>query len=894
MEKVYNPLFVEEKWINQWQKEGVFSQKIDKSKKPFTVVIPPPNITGALHMGHALNNTLQDIIIRYHRMKGENTYWVVGTDHGGIATQNVMEKILKTEGILKNDIGREVFLDRMWKWYDECGNTILNQLKKLGCAIDFSKENVRFTMDDERSHAVRTAFYQLWKEGLIYRGKRMINWCPRCYTALSDIEVEYQEEKSKLWYIKYPLEDNSGYITVATTRPETMLGDTAVCVNPKDERYRNYIGRYLVLPLVGRRIKIIADERIDMSFGTGAVKITPSHDPLDLEIAQDHELESVVVISDDGRMINCPKKYEGMKVLKAREEIVNDLYMAGFIEKEEPYTHNVGKCYRCDNYIEPLVSEQWFVKTKPLAEKAIEVIVNDKVRFYPDKWKKMVLDWLNQIEDWCISRQIWWGHRIPAYYCRDCSGDGLVFNDKGEIIRIIMEKGAKPIVSDTKPVICPNCGSIDIVQDPDVLDTWFSSALWPFSVFGWPKKTKELEYFYPTSVLVTGYEILYLWVARMIMSGLFHIGDIPFSKVYVHGIVRDKHGQKMSKSKGNVIDPLDMMSKYGTDAMRFTIAINSIGGKDIPFSENSIIGGRNFINKIYNASRFVLMNVKDNEKYFFNLDELDLSDRWILSRLCGVFIDYKRLMDEYMISEALDKVYGFIWDEFCDWYIEISKMYLNNLNKRRIKIAVILDVLKSSLKMLHPFTPFVTEEIYQSLKRYFNEDFKFIIESKYHIHTELKDSKAVWDMEILKEVIKEIRTIRSEFSIHPAKEIDVFLSSEKQNIDFIRNYEDYIKHLAKVKNIQYYSINNVKTIRGFAKGYEIYVVIDGDMDIEKQKLRILKEIDNISNSVVRWKNTLSNPNFTRKAPSEEVERLEKLVNENTLKLEKLKKMIAQL
>ncbi|MCX7642059.1 MAG: valine--tRNA ligase [Elusimicrobiales bacterium] len=892
MEKVYNPRSVEEKWIDRWQKNGIFSPNIDKTKKPFTIVIPPPNITGALHMGHALNNTLQDIIIRYHRMKGENTYWVVGTDHGGIATQNVMEKTLKKEGVNRSDIRREKFLERMWSWYIECGDTILSQLKKLGCSIDFSKENIKFTMDEERTKAVISAFYQLWKSNLIYRGKRMINWCPRCYTALSDIEVEYEEEKSKLWYIRYYLEDKTGYIVVATTRPETMLGDTAVCVNPSDERYKNLIGKYLILPIVGRKIKVIADEKIDIGFGTGAVKITPAHDPLDYEIAQKHLLDLVVVISDDGRMINCPDKYLGMKIFKAREEIVRDLKNSNLIEKEEDYIHNVGKCYRCDNHIEPLISEQWFVKTKPLAQKAIEVINSNKIKFYPEKWKKMLLDWLINIEDWCISRQIWWGHRIPAYYCKTCSGKGIVTNDKGEVVKVIMEKGAKPIVSEIKPVSCPDCGDNDLIQDPDVLDTWFSSALWPFSVFGWPKQTEQLKYFYPTSALVTGYEILYLWVARMIMSGLFHMNEIPFSKVYVHGIVRDKYGQKMSKSKGNVIDPLDMMQKYGTDAMRFTLAINAGGGKDIPFSENAIVGGRNFINKLYNVSRFLFMNIKDEKENELHINNLDLSDKWILSRLYNVYSNYQKLMNEYMLSEALDLIYDFVWDEFCDWYIELSKMYLTT-DKRSIKISVMLNVVKNSIKMLHPFIPFVTQEIYESLKKYINENFEFITQSFIHVYN-FYEQDSIDNMEILMAIIKEIRTLRSEFSIHPAKEINVIVSSDNNVLYLVKRYESYIKHLARVKNLSYSIVSGIRTIRGFAKGCQIYIVIDSDMDADKQKMRIIKEIENLNISISKWKTMLSNSKFIEKAPQTEVNRIEKLVKENIIKLDKLKEMISEL
>ncbi|NLI10270.1 MAG: valine--tRNA ligase, partial [Elusimicrobia bacterium] len=520
--KTYQALETEEKWIRIWQEKGLFKPKEEKGKKSFTIVIPPPNITGALHMGHALNNTFQDIFIRYSQMTGKSAYWVPGTDHGGIATQNVMEKALKAEGKTKEDLGREAFLERMWAWYGECGNTILNQLKKLGCSIDFSKENIRFTMDEERAKAVFESFRQLWEKGLIYRGERIINWCPRCYTALSDIEVEYEEEKSFLWHIKYPLAGESGHITVATTRPETMLGDTAVAVNPKDKRYSKIIGKKLKLPLTQREIPIIADEEVDMTFGTGAVKVTPFHDPADFEISLRHSLPSIQVISYEGKMENCPEKYLGKKAAAARKEIVEDLKDSGFLEKEEPYKHNVGKCYRCSNHIEPLVSEQWFVKTKPLAEKAIEKTEKGEFSLYPENWKNPFLLWLKNIKDWCISRQIWWGHRIPAWYCKNCAKEHLFFDEKGSLKRVSLKNKIKPVISDKKPQKCEICESAEMLQDPDVLDTWFSSALWPMSVFGWPKKTAQLEYFYPTSLLITGYEILYLWVARMVMSGLFH------------------------------------------------------------------------------------------------------------------------------------------------------------------------------------------------------------------------------------------------------------------------------------------------------------------------------------------------------------------------------------
>lgn len=892
--KTYAPKLVEEKWIDLWQKERLFAMHIDRSKKPFSIVIPPPNITGALHMGHALDNTLQDILIRYKRMSGYNTYWAVGTDHGGIATQNVLEKTLLKEGIKKSDMTRQDFLDRMWKWYDECGSTILNQLKKIGCSIDFSKENIRFTMDAPRTLAVNTAFKELWNKELVYRGERMINWCPRCYTALSDIEVEYEEEKSKLWYIKYPVENSSDYIVVATTRPETMLGDTAVAVNPDDEKYKKFTGKNIILPLVNRKIKIIADEKVEKTFGTGAVKITPAHDPLDYEISQRHSLEIIKVISDDGRMINCPEKYLGLKVIKAREEIVKDLESAGYLVKEEPYTHSVGKCYRCSNSIEPMISEQWFVKTKPMAENTIKVLNDKKISFYPERWVKPLRDWLDNIQDWCISRQIWWGHRIPAYYCKKCSSSGLVFNEKGEIVKVSIRSGAKPIVSVEKPSVCPDCGSSELVQDPDVLDTWFSSSLWPMSVFGWPKKTEELAYFYPTSVLVTGYEIIYLWVSRMISSGIFHMGDIPFEKVYIHGIVRDKHGQKMSKSKGNVIDPLDMMLKYGTDAVRFSLAISAIGGKDIPFSENSIIGGRNFINKLYNVSRFIQMNIKDDETYNLDENKLDLTDRWILTRVNEVADEYRRLMDDYMLSEALDVVYGFVWDEFCDWYIELSKLYLNTDIKNH-KMGVILKVFGLSVKMLHPFIPFVTEEIHSALKEKFGDEAKFLVDTRIKKINDLRDGFSKERMGLLMDIIKEIRTLRSEFSIHPTKEIDVSLVSKKERITEISDYTAYIKHLAKISKLGILdSFNGGRSIKSVAGDFEIYVMVDGDIDIDKEKRRIALEIEALNRSNEKWSSVLNDKEFLSKAPESEVKKVKDRLSENLVKLEKLTKMLGGL
>jgi len=902
LHKTYAPKSVEEKWIKLWQENKLFSTKPLPDKKSFVIVIPPPNITGALHMGHALNNTLQDILIRYKRLAGENSCWIVGTDHGGIATQNVMEKILKLEGKKKEDLGRENFLKRMWKWYEECGNTILEQLKKLGCAIDFSKENIRFTMDEKRSKAVFQAFKELWEKGLIYRGERMINWCPRCSTALSDIEVEYEEEKTNLWHIKYPIKNTDEFIVVATTRPETMLGDTAVAVNPEDKRYKKLIGKTLILPLVGREIPLIADSVIDMDFGTGAVKVTPGHDPVDFEISLRHNLPQIQVISYEGKIINSPEKYNSKKVSLVRKEIVEDLKQNGFLLKEEPYTHNVGKCYRCSNNIEPLVSEQWFVKTKPLAEKAIEKVKNKEITFYPENWIKPFMDWLENIQDWCISRQIWWGHRIPVWYCIDCNKDKLPLteNKQGTQLTILPGKrnNAIPIISDKKPHKCEKCGGQNFVQDPDVLDTWFSSALWPFSVFNWPLKTQELKYFYPTSVLVTGYEILYLWVARMIMSGLFHLNQIPFSKVYVHGIVRDKHGQKMSKSKGNVIDPLDMMSKYGTDSMRFSLIIQAIGGKDIPFSENSIIGGRNFINKIYNVSRFIQMNINPNEKYELDTSDIDLTDKWILNKYNKLIREYKELMEKYLLPEAIDKLYGFLWDDFCDWYIEFSKVSIhqNTPNKNK-KLGILINVFINSLKMLHPFTPFITEEIFNELKNYIKSNSNFIIEERLPCYTkELDYEKEISDVLEIMDIIREIRTLRSQFGIQPQKKIKVIITSYEDDFEKIKVFEKYILALSNLEEIQ--TGKNIEkpkmAVSGISSKYNIYVLIDGNIDMEKEKTRLKKEYLSISENLKLWQKRINDESFIKNAPKEEVLKLKERIDENFGKINRIENMLKEL
>jgi valyl-tRNA synthetase len=910
MEKTYSPKKVEEKWLKKWQDSGIFKPYIDKGKKPFVIVIPPPNITSALHMGHALNNVLQDILIRYKKISGENAYWVPGTDHGGIATQNVMEKILKSEGKTKEEIGREEFLNRMWKWYGECGSTILNQLKKLGCAIDFSSENIRFTMDENRAKSVFRAFKELWDKGYIYRGERLINWCPRCGTALSDLEVEYDEEKSHLWHIKYPVIGDDYYLVVATTRPETMLGDMAVAVNPQDKRYKLFIGKKLRLPLTEREIPVIADEAVDMSFGTGAVKVTPSHDAVDFEIGKRHNLEFLQVIDYDGRMINCPEKYVGKKALTVREEIISDLKEKNLLEKEEPYSHNVGKCYRCHNHIEPLISEQWFVKTKPLAEEAIKKVANKELVFYPESWSKSFMAWLENIKDWCISRQIWWGHRIPVWYCIDCNKDKLPLighgqgaTGEGEKLPSIASwtllpgkrNDASPIISQNKPEKCEKCGGQNFIQDPDVLDTWFSSALWPFSVFDWPQKNERLDYFYPTSVLVTGYEILYLWVARMVMSGLFHMKQLPFTKVYLHGIVRDKSGQKMSKSKGNGIDPLNIMDKYGTDAVRFSLAIAAIGGKDIPFSENSIIGGRNFVNKLYNVSRFIQMNVEE-KIYRTDFDKLDLSDRWILHRYNEIVKEYKKLMDDYLLPEAIDKVYGFVWDEFCDWYLEFSKPYLNDEKTKENKLALIIDIFIGSIKMLHPFTPFVSEEIYEALSKYAGKKYESIMLDKLPQYNEaFKDEKSYQSMKDIMEVIRAIRAVRSQFNIMPSKTIKAIISSSA-SLENLKENISYIINLSKLSELKFEDKikRPEKSISSVVGDYNVYILIDENIDVEKEKKRLSDEIKQLTEMLEKWKNKIEDKSFINNAPKSEVDKLLLRVRETEDKSVRLNNLLEDL
>ncbi|HEA47238.1 MAG TPA: valine--tRNA ligase, partial [bacterium] len=855
--------------------KGYFHAEVDRKRKPFTMVIPPPNITGSLHMGHALNSTLQDILVRYKRMRGYNACWIPGTDHAGIATQNVVERELLKEGKSRFDLGRKKFIEKVWEWKKKYGNRIIEQLKRLGCSCDW--ERLRFTLDKECSEAVTETFVKLYEKDLIYRDEYIINWCPRCQTALSDIEVEHEDEKGYFYYIKYPFKSQvagrrsqvarkttsdkrratSDYITVATTRPETMLGDTAVAINPKDKRFKRLIGKTLILPIMNREIPLIADDYVDPEFGTGAVKITPAHDPNDFEIGRKHKLPEVRVIDTSGKMTREAGKYEGLDRYECRKRLLEDLEKEGYLEKKEDYLVPVGRCYRCSTSIEFLISLQWFLKVRDLAKPAIEVVKEGRIEYIPKRWEKVYLDWMEGLKDWCLSRQIWWGHRIPVYYCQNCisqvAGRRSSETIRDQAKRAISDKQVEPIVARKKPKECPKCGNRNLVQDPDVLDTWFSSALWPFSTLGWPKKTEDLAYFYPTSLLITGHEIIHLWVARMIKMGLELMGDIPFSEVYIHGIVRDKKGKKMSKSLGNVIDPLDIIAEYGTDALRFTLASSCAQGQDLQLFDEKFISSRNFTNKIWNASRFVLMNLKDFKPASSIQDlgsSLTLVDRWILSRYHRTVKEVTDSIENYRISEAAQILYRFVWHEFCDWYLELIKPRLNDgeidprssildpgkerkpassiqhPGSKEVAQYVMYLVLEGTLRLLHPFMPFITEEIWQQLKKVTQlpsypvtqlknkknhqtikpsnrQTESIMISSWPELDKRRINAKIEKEMALVIEVTTSIRNIRSEMGPAPQKKIEAFLKIRKKDqLKTIDANATYIRNLARVSRIE--------------------------------------------------------------------------------------------
>ena len=849
LEKAYSPHQVEQKWYTFWEKRGYFHAKAQNHPEPFSIVIPPPNVTGSLHMGHALNNTLQDILIRYQRMDGKNTLWVPGTDHAGIATQYVVEKELAKDKKTRKSLGRERFIERVWQWKKEHGGIIIEQLKRLGASCDWARE--RFTMDEGLSQAVREVFVCLYEEGFIYRGDYIINWCPRCQTALSDLEVNYKEISGKFYYIHYPLTKGRKTITVATTRPETMLGDTAVAVHPEDERYRNLVGKEVLLPLMGRIIPIIADEYVDRNFGTGALKVTPAHDPNDFEVGARHNLPTIKVIDETGKMNQNAGPYQGLDRIYCREKVVEDLKKQKLLKKTEKYSHNVGHCYRCNDVIEPTLSKQWFLRTGPLAKPAIAAVKKGRTRIIPSAWEKTYFEWMENIRDWCISRQIWWGHRIPAWYCRSC----------GELM-----------VSRVEPRICKNCGSKEIEQEADVLDTWFSSALWPFSTLGWPAKTKELEVFYPTSVLVTGFDILFFWVARMMMMGLKFMGEVPFRDVYIHALVRDAEGQKMSKSVGNVIDPVVMIEKYGTDTFRFTLAALAAQGRDVRLSEDIICGYRNFTNKIWNASRFVFVHLKDfkTEKNFNPLNHYSLADKWILSRTNNLIRTVRRALDSYKFNEAANSLYQFIWHEFCDWYIEFSKERLvNGENKeacRRATQQVLVDVLNIILKLLHPFMPFVTEEIWQKLP---GNKGSITVSHFPKENREFCNVEAEEGLELIKEVIYNIRNIRGEMHLPPSQKVEVWLfCGNDETAQLLQKHKNFLVQLALIKSLRFPTSRKrpIAAATAIVRDIEICIPLEGLIDFEEEDKRLKKEITKVEKDLAFIRKKLTNEDFLRKAP----------------------------
>jgi valyl-tRNA synthetase len=873
MEKVFNPKDYESRLYQKWMQKGYFRAEIDGNKVPFTIVMPPPNITGQLHIGHALDNTLQDIIIRFKRMQGFCALWLPGTDHASIATELKVAEQLKKEGMDKKDVSREYFLERAWQWKEQYGNKIKDQLKQLGSSCDWSRE--AFTMDENLSRAVKDCFVKYYNAGLRYRGRRIINWCPSCKTALSDAEIEYAETPSFLWHIKYPLTDGSGFITVATTRPETMLGDTAVAVNPDDSRYKELVGKTVDLPLASRRIPIIADSYVEKDFGSGAVKITPAHDPNDFEVGLRHGLEVVKVIGDDGKMTEEAGAYQGLDRFECRKKLVADLTSLNLLEKTEPYTHNVGECYRCNSVVEPLVSKQWFLKMKPLAAPAIKFVKNGKIQYIPKKYEKTYLNWMENIRDWCISRQLIWGHRIPAYYCEKC----------GHIM-----------VDYDTPSKCAACGSVDFKQDDDVLDTWFSSALWPFSTLGYPNKTDDLDYFYPTNVLVTGYDIIPFWVARMIFSGLYFMKDVPFSEVLIHGLVRDAEGRKMSKSLGNGVDPIELIDKYGADALRFSLSINIAPGSDTRFMTEKIENARNFMNKIWNASRFVVMNCENAEipkMFTFRLND---ADKWILNKLNKIIRLTTKALTKYDIGLAAAKLYEFVWDDFCDWYIELSKpaLYSDDAKRRGESLAVLNFVLSNILKLLHPFAPFITEEIYQSLTDKNVKTTESIMISEFP--TVIKKAAAAKNnFENIIEIIRGVRNIRSEMNVAPSKKIRLYIVSEKEK--FINKNILFIKKLCNADEAVVSADKSALKERTVAAVFdfgEVLVPLEGLVDVEKEVLKLRREIEGAEREIERGSGMLNNPRYVEKAPKELVEKEREKLKANLELKKKLEERIAYL
>ena len=842
LDKTYEPKSVESRLYDFWQKNGYFHAEPDKSKKPYTIVMPPPNITGQLHMGHALDNTLQDILTRFRRMQGYCTLWLPGTDHASIATEAKIVAAMAEEGVTKDDLGREGFLERAWEWKKVYGGRITEQLRKMGSSCDWSRE--RFTMDEGCSKAVKEVFVNLYNKGLIYRGERIINWCPHCKTSISDAEVEYTEQDGFFWHLRYPLTDGSGFIELATTRPETLLGDTAVAVHPDDERYKALVGKTLTLPLVGREIPIVADSYVDPEFGTGVVKITPAHDPNDFEVGLRHNLE-VITVLDDGAVINeNGGKYQGLDRYEARKRIVEDLEKGGFLVRVEPHAHNVGECYRCHTTVEPRVSRQWFVKMEPLAKPAIEAVKTGETKFIPERFEKTYFHWMENIRDWCISRQLWWGHRIPVWYCDDC----------GETV----------VTKEDSVDTCPKCGGHHLTQDPDTLDTWFSSALWPFSTLGWPEKTDELEYFYPTSTLVTGYDIIFFWVARMIFSGVEHMGKAPFDTVFIHGIVRDAQGRKMSKSLGNGIDPLLEIDKYGADALRFTLATGNSPGNDMRYTPEKVEASRNFANKLWNAARFVLMNLDDNEPAPYIPEGLALEDKWILSIYNRVVREVTDNLEKFELGIAVQKLYDFIWDVFCDWYIELAKARLTGEDEQAKKTArgVLCYVLSGTLKLLHPFMPFITEEIWQTLP---HEGETIMLASFPEYSESLNFAAEETEFSRVMEAVRAVRSRRAEMNVPASKKAEVYIATA--HTDTFKTCAVFFSRLASASEVkvagEWDMAGAVSIVTSDAK---IYIPMDQLIDFEAEKKRLEKEKAETEKLLAGVMAKLNNEAFVSRAP----------------------------
>ena len=852
METRFNPQDFEKRIYQKWLDEGCFTPKIDKSKTPFTIVLPPPNITGQLHMGHALNNTLQDAIIRYKRMCGFPTLWVPGTDHASIATEvKVLDKLRNETGKTKQEIGRDAFLKAAYEWKEQYGNKITEQIKRLGSSCDWSRQ--AFTMDEKCSKAVREVFVNLYEKGLIYKGNRMVHWCPECKTALSDAEVEFEEQPSSFWHIRYPFEDGSGEIVVATTRPETILGDTAVAVNPNDERFANVVGKRLVLPLTNRTIPVIADEYVDTAFGTGAVKITPAHDMNDFEVGKRHNLEHISVINEDGTMAENAGEYAGLDRFAARKLIVQKLQEQGFLVKTEPYKHNVGVCYRCHTAIEPRTSDQWYVKMQPLAKPAIEAVESGEIKFTPKRYEKTYFNWMNNIKDWCISRQLWWGHRIPCWYCEDC----------GEMI-----------VAKEDPLHCTKCGSTKLHQDEDVLDTWFSSALWPFSTLGYPEKTEDLEYFYPTSLLVTAYDIIFFWVARMIFSGIEHTGKAPFPEILIHGLVRDSQGRKMSKSLGNGVDPLEVIENYGADALRFSLLQGVTNGMDIRYSEEKLESSRNFMNKLWNASRYVKMNIDNIQLKDISEVEFTNADKWILKKLNNVISETRKNMEKFEFNLVVENIYDFVWSTFCDWYVELTKpaLWSENQELKINTLTVLKYVLENILKLCHPLIPFITEEIWAEFE---NSTLMIQRYPEYNPAFEFDEN-----FEVVKQIIEKIRSIRADMQVGKKTTFPIYIKAfDDASKAVIEQGASYLEKLAGVSGFHFITDKNEiaeKVSQAVTDAVEFYIPLGNLVDFEKERARILKEIENVNFMISRSENLLNNAGFMAKAP-------QKLIEEETAK-----------